>query len=82
MARGPKGSAGDEEDEEADREVDDRFAVVRGQMSRALLRRQSELVQSICSLCSSLLLQPTRLVNCRHALCALCVERSTMCHLP
>ena len=59
--------AKDMEDPDAgDDDYDDRFAAVRGLLSRALLRRQKELMQCVCSLCSSLLLQPSRCVRwCR-----------------
>ena len=71
--------AGAEEDEE-DVEFDDRFAVLRGKLSKALQRRQREIMQTLCSLCSSLLLNPTRLTRCRHVICRLCVERSIFYH--
>ena len=61
-------------------EYDDRFAKLRTKVSAALLRRQRELAQTTCSLCSSLLLQPRRMTRCRHVLCALCVERSVLYH--
>ena len=68
------------EGEGEDKGYDDTFATLRGQLSRALLRRQRELTQSLCSLCSSMLLEPARMGMCRHVLCALCVERSTYYH--
>ena len=79
---GKADDAGEDEggDGEEDEEYDDRFASLRGQMSSALLRRQRELTQCVCSLCSGILLRPTRLINCRHVLCELCVERSIVYH--
>jgi hypothetical protein len=70
-----EGAEGRDEDD-----YDDRFAVLRGKLAKALLRRQRELAQTLCSLCKSPLLRPTRLVACRHVLCALCVERSILYH--
>ena len=77
---GSRGFGAGEDPDKEDVEYDDRFAAVRGAMSTSLLRRQKELMQTLCSLCSSLLLQPTRLASCRHVLCALCVERSVLYH--
>ena len=73
-------SAQGAEDDAEDVEFDDRFAVLRGKLSKALQRRQKEIMQTLCSLCQSLLLDPTRLTRCRHVLCRLCVERSIFYH--
>ena len=75
VAANDEGAEGRDEDD-----YDDRFAVLRGKLAKALLRRQRELAQTLCSLCDSPLLRPTRLVACRHVLCALCVERSILYH--
>lgn len=71
-------SASAEEDVET--EYDDRFSKLRAKLSMALTRRQRELAQTTCSLCFALLLQPRRLIRCRHVLCALCIERSIVYH--
>lgn len=61
-------------------QFDDRFTALRGSLSRALLGRQTELMSTVCSLCASAVLEPSRLSNCRHVLCGLCVERTIMYH--
>jgi hypothetical protein len=82
--QGPAGlltsSSLQEEEAEDDGEYDDTFAKCRAKLSSVLLRRQRELAQTTCSLCSALLLQPRRMMRCRHVLCALCVERSIVHH--
>ena len=76
----PGGSSLEGAEEQEEDDYDDRFAAVRGRLAKALLRRQRELCETLCGLCKSPLLQPTRLLKCRHALCALCVERSIFYH--
>lgn len=72
--------ADDNDADEGSSGYDDRFFKLRAKVSAALLRRQKELAQIVCSLCNNLLLQPRRLQRCRHVLCALCTERSILYH--
>ena len=61
---------GDEEDE-----YDDRLRAQRQALALALRARQKELSKQMsCSRCAAPLIQPTRLLACRHVLCAKCGE--------
>ena len=64
------------EDEEAE-ETDDKLQAQRQTLALALRARQKELSKQLgCSRCASPLVQPTRLLACRHVMCAKCVEET------